>query len=344
MSGPTMEDLAKKLDLSVSTISRALRDDARILPETRARVKAAAARLGYRPKARRRTHEAAAGDTAGERSRRCICALICDQPVLDFYSAYLGELAEAGRSQGFITKHEVIGADADLCAAASAAASACDAILLLTWWRLEPAQARQLAQLPCPVVHFNRHVPGVQYAVTLDDTSAGAQAADYLLVLGHRRIAHLPGPQWSSSLRERTSTFRALLECAGCYRPEYFTQPVPSRDILLEWARTEVEALLSLQQPPTAIWAYTDVAASIAIVTAQARGLRVPEDISIMGFDCTAELHEIGITTFQWPFAALARQTLLMLRLLFEEQAAAPLRYCVAPLLVEGRTTGPAPV
>lgn len=346
MAGPTMTDLAKELGVSVSTVSRALRGDTRILPQTRQRVMEAADRLGYQLRVRHPTADdqpEATPPKAPEPEPRRVAAIVAGTALQEFYSPFFQALQSQGHMHGFTVTQVITTADTDFTAEVAETSPAYDALVLITWGQFEPAQARQLGQASCPVVCFNRHIPGLTYAVTLDDAGAGTQAANYLLGLGHHRIAHLPGPQWSSSLRERTASFRSILEVAGCYQPEYFAPPVTSRAELLEWAGAEVDRMLSLPSPPTALWAHTDVAASIAIVAALSKGLRVPEDLSVMGFDHTAELHEVGITTFRWPFAALAQQAALMIRLLLDEQIAEPLRYCVAARLVEGRTTGPAP-
>lgn len=346
MARVVMTDLARQLGVSVSTVSRALRGDPRVSPQTRERVESAARLAGYqlRPTQRSRSRpETARPDAPLAPGHPTITVVVNGASQRDFYSQAIAELYALGGKYEFDVQIVVTGAQSDLVTEVSQASQRCDAVLLITWGPFERAQAESVMRGTKPVVCLNRHVPGVTHAVTLDDSGAGLQAAEYLLGLGHRRIAHLPGPQWSSSLRERTAGFRAALEAAGCYRSGYFVEPVANRSELLSWARSHMEHLLALPEPPTAVWAYTDVVASVAVVTAQAKGLRVPEDLSIMGFDHTPHLHDVGITTFDWPFRPLAQQAVLMVQLLWQGVIQEPLRYCVLPRLVEGATTGPAP-
>lgn len=342
-----LEDIARVTGVSVSTVSRALRSDPRIAEKTRWRVATEARRLNYH-----KPGENGIGRRAGlEGSTSLVARLV---PRLErlrvlvmrpdpraFFAETLVELVQQGQECGFAVDVQE-GRDENLARhLTEAEAGGANAVLVLTFGHLTEAHGRLFQDSPVPVVLINRHVEGMTNAVTLDDFAAGVQAARYLVGLGHRRIAHLPGPQGASSMRERAAGFRTGLETVGCFDPALFVEPVQGD--VLKWAQASVGRLLALPEPPTAIWAHHDLAAGATVVAVRAAGLRVPEDISIMGFDRKPELRETRLTTFDYRFRELARQSLRLIEGLLAGTVRGPVRVCVVPALVQGETTGPAP-
>lgn len=336
----TLSDIARAAQVSTSTVSRALRGDPRVTATTRRRVESEAQRLGY-PLAQGK----AVGDRDFERSIpgiRRVALWMQTREVFQFFGETIVEVVEQGKVRGFEVEIELLQPDESIAARLHAAeASGVDAVMYATWHHLSEAEGALLRDAPLPIILLNRHVDGLTPSVTLDDFAAGFHAARYLVRLGHRRVAYLAGRPLSSSLRERSAGFRVGLERKGCYDPELLIERGDGG--LFDWVQQSVGRLLSLPHRPTAIWAFNDMAASIALMTLRSAGLEVPKDISVMGFDRTKDLADAHITTFDVHFRELGRQAVYMLKGIAEGEVRAPVRWCVVPTLVEGATTGRAP-
>jgi LacI family transcriptional regulator len=143
----------------------------------------------------------------------------------------------------------------------------------------------ELQRLGIPTVLVNRaeRYPGLDQ-IEWDDLGGVVQAVDYLVDLGHQEIAHLCGPTQRRSGSQRLAGYRAALQHHGLpYRKEY-VRPGDYTGDAASWQRS-TRALLQLERRPTAIVASDDIVAAVAIKTIQQAGLRVPEDVSVIGID-----------------------------------------------------------
>ncbi|GAA3588800.1 LacI family DNA-binding transcriptional regulator [Kribbella ginsengisoli] len=145
--------------------------------------------------------------------------------------------------------------------------------------------------------------------------AGGMAATQHLLSLGHRRIAYLGGPPSSGCNQARLNGFRGAMEAAGVPVPKDY---VWLREFLYEDGLAGGADLLDLPEPPTAIFAGSDETALGVMEAARARGLRVPEDLSVIGFDDTqvARLASPQLTTVRQPLremGAVALRTALQL-------------------------------
>jgi LacI family transcriptional regulator len=173
--------------------------------------------------------------------------------------------------------------------------------------------------------------------------AAGAKVAtEHLLELGHRRIGAIGGaPGWYAN-EERMIGFRAALAAARL---------LPDPDMILygDWSiptgEIAADELLSRSEPPTAIFAFNDNAAIGILNVARRRGLRVPEDLSVVGFDDTfqATIVTPQLTTVRQPLAELGRLGVSLLMRLIEGQRLDALRIELATTLVVRDSTGPVP-
>ena len=146
-------------------------------------------------------------------------------------------------------------------------------------------QARRLEAARVPVVLVDR-VHDVIPTITIDDVDGGRQAAEHLLRLGHRRIAFIGDQEENrfgfDSSAHRREGFEVALAAAGCpLAPELLIRRPHGRDI----ARDAAAGLLALPDPPTAIFATSDVQAIGVMRAARAAGISVPERLSVIGFD-----------------------------------------------------------
>jgi LacI family transcriptional regulator len=172
---------------------------------------------------------------------------------------------------------------------------------------------------------------------------AGAKAAtEHLLSLGHRRIAHISGPRGWAAAEERIEGYQSALSAAGV---------LPSADLVVEGnfespsGHSAAGRLLDLADPPTAIFASNDNMAVGTLRAARERGLSVPEDLSVVGFD-DAELASIvtpALTTVRQPLAELGRTAVSLLMRMIERQRVEALRVELATRLVVRDSTRPPP-
>jgi len=171
------------------------------------------------------------------------------------------------------------------------------------------------ARLPLVVIDpANIPEPDVT-SVGSTNFAGGMAATQYLLGLGHRRIAYLGGPPTSGCNQARLSGFRSAMEAAGAAVPKHY---VWQRDFLYDDGVAGGTVLLDLPDRPTAIFAGSDEVALGVMEAARARGLRIPEDLSVVGFDDTqvARLASPPLTTVKQPLremGAVALRTALRL-------------------------------
>jgi LacI family transcriptional regulator len=173
--------------------------------------------------------------------------------------------------------------------------------------------------------------------------AAGAKAAtEHLLELGHRRIGAIGGVQGWYAHEERMHGFRAAMAAAGIL-------PDPELIRFSDWripaGERAAEDLLAHPEPPTAIFAFNDNVAIGALNVARRRGLRVPKDLSIVGFDDTFQAMIVAptLTTVRQPLAELGRMGVSLLLRLIDGQALEALRMELATTLVVRESTASAP-
>jgi LacI family transcriptional regulator, galactose operon repressor len=152
--------------------------------------------------------------------------------------------------------------------------------------------------------------------VTVANRSGAEQAMRHLLTLGHRRIAAITGPPGWVATEGRRSGYRAVLEGAGIlFEPALEVEA----DFQIGPGAEAAASLLDLPEPPTAIFAFNDAIAVGAMHAARDRGLRLPEDLSIVGFDdvTVATIVAPALTTVRQPLAEMGRTAVnLLVRLL----------------------------
>jgi LacI family transcriptional regulator len=189
-----------------------------------------------------------------------------------------------------------------------------------------------------PLMPLDERIPAVSAA----HTSGADQAIRHLLELGHRRIAHITGPRGWEATEDRRRGYRAALASAGIL-------PDPALEIQAEPeirpGREATLRLLELPERPTAVFAFNDNIAIGAIQAARARGLRVPEDISIVGFDDVehATIVTPMLTTVRQPLAEMGRTAVSLLNRLLERQHFETLHIELATRLVVRESTAPPP-
>lgn len=179
-------------------------------------------------------------------------------------------------------------------------------------------------------------------AVTAANASGAKQAIAHLLDHGHRRIGVITGPRSWNASNERLIGYYAALAGAGLV-------PDPQLEVEGDFEHETGYAggikLLALPDPPTAIFAFNDDMAVGALNAALQRGLRVPEDLSIVGFDDSVQAQNVSpkLTTVYQPLAEMGRMAVSLLTRILEGQRLEAVRVELGTRLIVRGTTGPIP-
>jgi LacI family transcriptional regulator len=281
----TSRDVARLAGVSQPTVSRALRDDARVSDETKKRVREAAQLLGYVPS------EAGRALSSG-RTRR-IGLLVTD---LDnqFYSHIIAPVHRELERLGYQLMLHTETADNET-VAERLAANGLDGVLLATA-TMDSVVPLRLRDRGMPFAYFNRIGTLVSAdAAVVDPTKGYQDAVDHAAELGHTRIGAVLGPANTSTAQVREVALRAALAARGLQLTEPRVRRAPYGAAEGEAAAAE---LLRSAEPPTLLFCGNDVVAYGALNAARRAGLSVPADVSIIGFDDLPEA--------SWPIVDLA--------------------------------------
>ncbi len=216
------------------------------------------------------------------------------------------------------------------------------AVLVLS--PVPPAVQRRLAEsrLPTVVLDTIGDAPAEMNTVGATQWRGGVLAAQHLTELGHRRIALVTGPLDLVCCRARFGGYLAALRAARIRPDRALIQSVPFQT---EPARRAAHALLDGYRPPTAFVTGNDLQALGVIEACAERGPRVPEDVSVVGFDDldAARSAAPALTTVRQPFEEMAAESIRVLGIVSDDPSPAPVRLDMSVDLVVRKSTGPAP-
>jgi LacI family transcriptional regulator, galactose operon repressor len=185
-----------------------------------------------------------------------------------------------------------------------------------------------------PLHDLGEGVPMVSAA----HASGANQVTRHLLELGHRRIGVITGPPEGIASRGRLQGYRAALAEAGLIPDPHLEA---AADFTVDGGAVAAAGLLEQAEPPTAIFAFNDSLAIGTFQAARARGLRLPEDLSVAGFDDTSDASIVypALTTVRQPLAELGRMAVTLLLRLLGRQRFEPLQVELATRLVVREST-----
>jgi DNA-binding LacI/PurR family transcriptional regulator len=295
-----MKDIAQAAGVAQSTVSRILNDTPLRVPisrETRERVLAAAIELKYRPNPHARGLRGAPTMLLG--------AIVRD--ITDpFFAGAIDALSlEAGHlGYSVVLGHARQRADEALALAAVLEARQCDGIVIVGDMRNQPRLIDDLERVHVPVVavwHGARHDGFL--TVNVDNHHGIAAALRHLTGLGHRRIAFVGDPILGD-IQERQAAYEESLRAKGLAIGRGYIQHV--RNTFADGVAA-FEALMALPDPPSAVTAATDVLAIGMLHAASERGVAVPGEFSVIGFDDLpfAEMTVPALTTVRMPVAKM---------------------------------------
>jgi LacI family transcriptional regulator len=296
---PTIRELARLSGVSIGTVSRALNGYEDVRPETRERIMRLAAELDYTP-------SASARSLVTQRSH--VLGVFLDtgegHPDLQhpFFHEVLAGVKKTAGAAGFdllLFASEQPGGGYGHHTYVKRCRHHNVGGVVIMGVEHDEEEVRRLCASTIPCVGVDVELRGGAAACVMSDNVEGGEAAvRHLAALGHRLIATIHGPVDTRPGRDRLRGYRRGLEAAGlAFRDEY----VLAGDFYVESGERMAARLLDLPEPPTAIAAASDLMAVGVIRAAAARGLSVPGDLSVVGFDdiMVAAHLQPGLTTLR---------------------------------------------
>jgi len=300
-----IREVARLAGVSVATVSRTLKSPERVLPETRDKVNAAVEQAGYRP----------------------------NLMAVQFRSQRTGNLVILVPAIANTFFARVI-------SGAQQAAQAANYRLLLCDTQGREAIEREFAELvhnhqadgviqlrafdpftePAPMVNACEVIQGGRHpTISLDNRAAAKAMTEHLIELGHRRIGLIKGPKSSPLTRDRVAGYQDALQEAGIHCDPAL---ICHGDFSLQAGHDGAAAMLALPERPTALFCENDEMAIGALKRIKQEGLRVPEDLSLVGFDDIpfAAYCDPPLTTIAQPAEVFGQQAVEMLIALIEKK------------------------
>ena len=312
---PNIYEVARRAGVSASTVSRVLSRPDVVSPDTRQRVLATVEEMGYAPNSVARNL----------RTRRSDKILVTVPDISNpFYSLVIQGIEGAAQRAGYTVllgntqqdeRHEER-------YARMLKRKEADGLIFLGHRIPKPAAELVAAMAPqcAPVVHGCEYSPALGVAsVHIDNAAAAADAMDHLYSLGHRRIGVITGPLISPLSRDRLTGTHDRARAMNADDQ----LSVKNGDFTIESGAALAESLLGQPAPPTAIFCFSDEMAIGALAVAKRRGLLVPGDLSIVGFDDIRFARHVDppLTTVSQPMRQIGENTVrLLLALLRGEQ------------------------
>ncbi|WP_371672886.1 LacI family DNA-binding transcriptional regulator [Streptomyces sp. NBC_00289] len=329
----TITEIARRAGVSVPTVSRVVNGRSDVSPQTRARVEDLLRQHGHRKR------------VAASGTRAALIDLVFNDLDSPWAVEIIRGVEEVAHTAGVGTVVSALhGRSGDAREwMRNLRARASGGVVLVTS-ALEPVLHEELRALGVPLVVVDPAGSPAIDAPTVGaaNWSGGLAATGHLLSLGHRRIGLIAGPPRLLCSRARFDGYRAALENAGLAVDE--TLVVPG-DFRPESGFAGCNALLDLPEPPTAVFAASDQMALGAIEALRRRGLRVPEDMSVVGFDDLPEVRWSAppLTTVRQPLAEMGKLAArTVLRLTRGEQPDSPRVELGTELVVRASTAPPA--
>lgn len=304
---PTINDVARLSGVSKKTVSRVINNSALLNDETRERVLGVIKELGYVPNPQAR---------ALALRRNFLIGLVHDNPNAQMVLNVQQGILEALRD----TEFELVVRPVD-----RGSATMLDdirhflerqrlfGVILLPPISENNSLAELCTEIGCRYVRMgSAELDDADHMVASNDREAVREATQFLIDAGHTRIGLVAGPHGFRSARERRMGFEDALSAAGIPFPRSF---VADGNYTFDSGILAGERLLDLAPRPTAIFASNDEMAAGVLHAARQRGLDVPGDLSIIGFDDTPIAAHIWppLTTVRWPIASMARSAALKL-------------------------------
>jgi DNA-binding LacI/PurR family transcriptional regulator len=272
----SLKDLAQELEVSISTVSRALKDHPNISPEVKTRVKALAEKWDYRP------NPLAMGLL--RQNTRTIGVIVPDL-VTHFFSSVISGIESYARQNGYFiiisSSYESFQKEKE-CIENLMNSRVDGLIVSLSYETREYSHFEDLVKKGIPMVFFDRIcLPELISSVVVDNMDAARKITHHFHEVGYRKIAFIAGPEFLNITRERLQGYlKGLADMQMELNPDYLVHC----EMNPQSATEATQKLLSLSNPPDAIFAINDTVAFAAMKEIRREGLSIPNDIGLVGF------------------------------------------------------------
>ncbi len=329
-----IEDVAAAAGVSMKTVSRVLNDEPNVREETRQRVLEAVGRLQYRP-------NASARSLAGQRSY--VIALVYNNPSRNYLMEIQSGVLDACQAHHYNLVLAPVGSGREPVASDIRGVfehHAPDGVVLIPPLTDDAVVLGYLQEHGVPFACVSPHSTARRIGVTMDERAAVHELMAHLFALGHRRIGHIQGHPMHGACQWRHEGYREALRQAGV---DYDPALVVEGEFVFESGVRGANRLLDLPDPPTAIFAANDDSAAGVIRVAGERGLSVPRDLSVCGFDDTPIARHIfpALSTVRQPTTDMGELATLQLLERIRAPAAGRMLQVRHTLLLR-ESTGPA--
>ncbi len=276
LSEPTIHDIARELKISASTVSRALNDNPRISLKTKEKIKAVADALGYRPNTLASNLRNKKSNTIG---------IVVPLINRNFFSAVISGVEDVAFKAGYnvVISQSNDQAAKEISIVHSMFSNRVDGLIISIAMQTNTFDHLKLFRKKnIPLVFFDRAVPEIETdTIVVDDQAGGYKVTQHLIDQGYKRIAHIAGPQNLIIYQLRKKGYLEALKENGI---------APDESLILVNTLTSEEGVLAIQQlmslphPPDAIFCSNDTIALSVMIYLRDRGIRIPQDIGIVGF------------------------------------------------------------
>ena len=272
----SLKDISKACGVSIATVSKAINDHSDISKETKERIREVAEQLGYHP-------NAAAQALKTNRSNN-IGVLFVDEAnsglTHDYFSHVLDSFKKKAEKEGFDITF-INSENANMSYLSHAIYRGFDGVVIACVEFSDP-QVDELIKSNIPVVTID-HSFYNRIAIVSDNIKGVKELVTYIYEQGHKRIAYVHGQEDTAVTQSRVSSFYNTMQELGAEVPDEYVISIPYRNT--ERAFEATSRLLDLDDPPTCILYPDDFAAFGGLNAIRQRGLRVPDDISVAGYD-----------------------------------------------------------
>ncbi len=306
MSSVSIKDIAKAAGVSHSTVSRALSDSPLVKPETKARIQRLAHDMGYSPDARARSLVKGQTRTVG-----VVVTTIVDPFVAEVVQGI--ESTAHDHDYTVILSSSNAQPEREIAAVEMLRSKRVDGVIV-TSSRIGALYLAHLERIGVPIVLINNHSENggrYTYSVSVDNRHGGHLVTEYLIQLGHRRIAYVSRPSDYQSNLGRLAGYRQALAEAGIAFDPTLVVPGTGR---ADGGERALPLLMALDEPPSAVFCYNDMTAIGLLRAAREAGVQVPSDLAVAGFDDIALASYVcpPLTTIAQPKAEMGRRAFQM--------------------------------
>ncbi len=291
----TIHDIAKELNIAASTVSRALKDNPLISESTRIKIKETAEKMGYRPNVMAANFRTKRTNTIG-----VIVPLINRH----FFSSVISGIEYIAYEQGFTVaiSQSNDNFEKENKIAQTLFANRVDGLIISIGMETKTTEHLKLfSDRKIPLVFFDRAVDDIEaHKIICDDFGGGYRATQHLINMGRKRIAHIGGPLNLRIYQTRQDGYYKAMEDAGL---EVDKSAILNNSLTRENGTEAIKKLLNNKNRPDAIFCCNDTTALSASIYLKEKGIKVPEDIALVGFsnEPFSEVVTPSISTIKQP-------------------------------------------